>query len=52
MPNYAMQSEMIKWAIEKGCSLYNFGGILHLEKIMDYINLKLDFVKKVELQIT
>lgn len=32
MPNYAMQSEMIKWALEKKCSKYNFGGILHLEK--------------------
>src|SRR5574344_434995 len=32
MPNYAMQSEMIKWAFEKDCKIYNFGGILNLEK--------------------
>lgn len=32
MPNYAMQWEMIKWAIEKECSIYNFGGIINLDK--------------------
>lgn len=32
MPNYKMQAEMIKWALEKGCKFYNFGGILNLEK--------------------
>ena len=27
MPNYMMQWEMIKWAIEKGCSIYDFRGV-------------------------
>lgn len=26
-PNYLMQFAMINWAIEKGCNLYDFGGI-------------------------
>ena len=46
MPNYAMQSEMIKWAIEKGCSLYNFGGILHLEKNNGLYKFKVGFCKE------
>ncbi len=32
MPNYAMQQEMIKWAIETGCNLYDFGGVFILNK--------------------
>lgn len=31
MPNYLMQWEMIKWGLEEKCSLYNFGGLLHLD---------------------
>ena len=27
MPNYALQWEMIKWAIEKGCRIYDFRGV-------------------------
>ena len=27
MPNYLMQWEMIKWAIETGCNVYDFQGI-------------------------
>ncbi|MEE1138178.1 MAG: peptidoglycan bridge formation glycyltransferase FemA/FemB family protein [Acutalibacteraceae bacterium] len=27
MPNYLMQWEMIKWAIESGCSIYDFRGV-------------------------
>ncbi len=45
MPNYAMQSEMIKWAIEKKCSLYNFGGILHLDKNNGLYKFKVGFCK-------
>ncbi len=32
MPNYKMQTEMIKWGIERECKTYNFGGIIYLEK--------------------
>jgi len=28
MPNYMMQWEMIKWAIEKGCNIYDFRGVM------------------------
>ncbi len=27
MPTYLLQWEMIKWALEKGCDIYDFGGI-------------------------
>lgn len=27
MPNYLMQFEMIRWAAESGCGLYDFGGL-------------------------
>ena len=46
MPNYMMQAEMIKWAIEKGCSLYNFGGILHLDKNNGLYKFKVGFCKE------
>ena len=32
MPNYLMQQEMIKWAVETNCSLYDFGGVFILDK--------------------
>lgn len=32
MPNYLMQQEMIEWAIETGCDLYDFGGVFILDK--------------------
>ena len=32
MPNYLMQQEMIKWAVETGCNLYDFGGVFILNK--------------------
>ena len=32
MPNYLMQWEMIKWGIERGCELYDFGGVFELNK--------------------
>ncbi len=28
-PNYLMQLEMMKWAVEGGCDVYDFGGIPH-----------------------
>lgn len=46
MPNYKMQSEMIKWAIEKGCTQYNFGGILHLDKNNGLYKFKVGFCKE------
>lgn len=30
-PNYLMQFEMMKWAIEGGCDIYDFGGIPHYD---------------------
>lgn len=30
-PNYLMQLEMIKWAVEGGCDVYDFGGIPHYD---------------------
>ena len=27
MPNYALQWEMIRWAVEKGCRIYDFRGV-------------------------
>jgi peptidoglycan pentaglycine glycine transferase (the first glycine) len=27
MPNYLLQTEMIKWAVEEGCRLYDFRGV-------------------------
>ncbi len=32
MPNYAMQAEMIKWGIENGSEIYDFGGVFILDK--------------------
>ena len=29
MPNYLMQWEMIRWAVESGCHTYDFGGVPH-----------------------
>ncbi len=29
MPNYVMQKEMIKWAIETKCRTYSFGGVIN-----------------------
>ena len=30
-PNYVMQWEMIKWALESGCNRYDFGGIFNID---------------------
>lgn len=32
MPNYLMQYEMINWAIDSGCTEYDFGGVFKLTK--------------------
>ena len=32
MPNYLMQWEMIKWGLEEGCKVYDFGGVFILSK--------------------
>ena len=32
MPNYAMQMEMIRWGLENGSEIYDFGGVYHLTK--------------------
>lgn len=32
MPNYLMQQTMIEWAIESGCSEYDFGGVFSTNK--------------------
>ncbi len=32
MPNYAMQAEMIRWGIEGGSEIYDFGGVFVLNK--------------------
>lgn len=32
MPNYLMQWEMINWGLEKGCEIYDFGGVFELNK--------------------
>lgn len=29
MPNYLMQWEMIRWAVESGCAIYDFEGVPH-----------------------
>lgn len=32
MPNYLMQMEMIKWGLKEKCKVYNFGGIVNMNK--------------------
>ncbi len=46
MPNYSMQWEMIKWAIEKKCEIYNFGGIIHLDKDNGLYKFKVGFCRE------
>lgn len=46
MPNYAMQWEMIKWGIEKGSSIYNFGGIIELNKDNGLYKFKTGFCRE------
>ena len=46
MPNYAMQWEMIKWAIETKCSKYDFGGVIILDKDNGLYKFKNGFCKE------
>ena len=46
MPNYLMQWEMIKWALETNCTKYNFGGVLNLDKNNGLYKFKSGFCKK------
>jgi len=46
MPNYLMQQEMIKWAIETGCSLYDFGGVFILDKSNGLFKFKEGFCRQ------
>ena len=32
MPNYLMQQTMIRWALETGCTEYDFGGVFEMDK--------------------
>lgn len=46
MPNYQMQYEMIKWAIENGSKLYDFGGVFKLNKEDGLFKFKEGFCRK------
>ena len=46
MPNYLMQEEMIKWAIETGCNLYDFGGVFILDKSNGLFKFKEGFCRQ------
>lgn len=45
MPNYLMQWEMIKWAIETKCNFYDFGGVLILDEQNGLYRFKIGFCK-------
>lgn len=46
MPNYLMQQEMIKWAIETKCNLYDFGGVFILDKSNGLFKFKEGFCRQ------
>ena len=46
MPNYLMQQEMIKWAVETGCNLYDFGGVFILNKSNGLFKFKEGFCRQ------
>lgn len=46
MPNYLMQWEMIRWALETNCNKYNFGGVLNLDPNNGLYKFKIGFCKK------
>lgn len=46
MPNYLMQWEMIRWALETNCNKYNFGGVLNLDPKDGLYKFKIGFCKK------
>ena len=46
MPNYLMQQTMIKWAIETGCTEYDFGGVFEMDKSNGLFRFKEGFCKQ------
>ncbi len=46
MPNYLMQMEMIRWGLERKCKIYNFGGIVHLDKENGLYKFKTGFCRE------
>ncbi len=46
MPNYLMQWEMIRWAIQTNCKNYDFGGVLVLDKENGLYKFKSGFCKQ------
>lgn len=46
MPNYKMQMEMIRWGLKEKCKVYNFGGIVYMEKNNGLYRFKTGFCKK------
>ena len=46
MPNYIMQLEMIRWAIETKCNFYDFGGLVTLDETHGLYRFKLGFCKQ------
>lgn len=46
MPNYAMQAEMIKWGLENGSEIYDFGGVFILEKTNGLFKFKEGFCRQ------
>ena len=46
MPNYLMQWEMIKWALECKCDNYDFGGVLNMNKDNGLFRFKSGFCKQ------
>ena len=46
MPNYAMQAEMIRWGLENGSEIYDFGGVFILEKTNGLFKFKEGFCRQ------
>lgn len=46
MPNYLMQWNMIKWALETRCTNYDFGGVLILNESNGLYRFKIGFCKE------
>ena len=46
MPNYAMQAEMIKWGLENGSEIYDFGGVFILDKSNGLFKFKEGFCRQ------
>lgn len=46
MPNYLMQQTMIRWAVETGCSEYDFGGVFEINKANGLYRFKEGFCRQ------